>query len=374
MISRRVLASAALVLGCSGVPAVDDAGRTRDSGSREDSGAIDGGGADSGGIDGGAVDSGGIDGGAVDGGERDDAGPPLDCTGLQESTWAGLELDSTERGVEASNIFVPGEWAYDLHYMPGSSVRSDAAHAREPGTASIRSYISPRVPIPPGVEYDANFRAEIARRPWHEVVPLGTELWIGFSYYLPSTYVQDTANRATLFQLHAGRHHPPIEIGHWVPIDYHGAHGTQLHVIRRWGGWNTLTFDRQTLPVTFEPGQWYDLVVHVVWDVDGGTRGLTELWVNGTRHYSAEGGNTFSAGTDDGDAMLPYGGTPKLGWYKWPWHDAPEVDASEAAGVTELEMYIGAVRLLRRAEGEHIGEQGYECVAPRGARPAGPMP
>ncbi len=225
------------------------------------------------------------------------------------------------------------------------------------------------MPIPPGVGYDANFRAEIARRPWHEVVPLGTELWIGWSYYLPPTYVQDTSSRSALFQLHAGRHSPPVEIEHWVPVDYHGAYGTQIYLMRRWGGWEDGLVDRGPVPITLEPDHWYDFVVHVVWDVEEGTRGLTELWVNGERYYSARGGNTFSAGTDDGDPMLPYGGTPKLGWYKYPWRTLDGVAASEAVGVSELEMFIGPVRILRRPEGEHVGERGYECVAPRGPRP-----
>jgi len=320
----------------------------------------------------------GDDGGAADGGSSDDAstpvdaGPPLDCPGLREFTWGGLSYDSSAPG--ASTTIVPAEWAADLHYSPGASVRAGAEHAREPGTASLRAHIAPRIPIPPGSDYDANFRAEVARRPWHEVVPLGTELWFGFSYYLPSTYVQDPSSRATVFQLHAGRHHPPIEIAHWVPADFSGAYGTQLHVIRRWGGWDAGTFDRQTMPVSFEAGRWYDFVVHVVWDIEGGTRGKTEIWIDGVQLYSATGGNTYSAGTDDGDDMLPYGGTPKLGWYKWPWHDAPAVDASEAAGVTELEMYIGAVRFLRNPEGSHVGAIGYDCVAPRGPRPTGPTP
>ena len=52
MISRSiVLASAVLVLGCTEVPAADDAGRTRDSGSTEDGGAIDGGAVDSGSVE-----------------------------------------------------------------------------------------------------------------------------------------------------------------------------------------------------------------------------------------------------------------------------------------------------------------------------------
>lgn len=301
--------------------------------------------------------------------QQDDAATDamLACEDLQEWTWSAEDFVSTAQGA-GPTTFAGGDWAWDVHYAAGA-VRSDAAHMREPSTASIRAFVDPSIPVPADADYAAQFRSEIARRPWHEAVPLGTELWLGFSYYLPASYVQDTSSRATVFQLHAGRHHPPIEIAHWVPADFSNAYGTQLHVIRRWGGWDTDTFDRATLPVSFEPDHWYDFVVHVVWDVDGGTRGLTEIWINGTQHYSKTGGNTYSAGTDDGDAMLPYGGTPKLGWYKWPWHDAPAVTASANAGVTELEMFIGAVRIMRHAEGAHVGARGYDCVAPRGARP-----
>jgi len=304
----------------------------------------------------------------------DDAGLP-DCPAdLRTFTWRDLSFESQARDV-GSNVFVPGAWRYDVHYVEGQ-IRSDATHAREPGTASIRAFIDPSIAVPDRYAadgYDANFRSEIATLPWHEEVPLGTELWIGFSYYLPPTYVQDTSQRATIFQLHAGRHHPPFEIAHWVPADFSGAHGTRLHVIRRWQGYDTGDLDRVTMPVELEPDHWYDFVVHVVWEEAGGTRGLTEVWVNGMRHYFATGPNTYSAGTDPDEPIdgphLPYGGTPKLGWYKWPWHDQENVDASAAAGVTELEMFIGAVRILRRPEGDHLGASGYECVAPRGARP-----
>jgi hypothetical protein len=319
------------------------------------------------GIDAATIDAGseaGID-AAIDGGRDAGSDAGLDCPGLEEWTWVGEDFVSSANG-EPPYVFAGGDWGWDVHYAAGG-IRSDATHMREPGTASIRSYIDPSIPVPDGADYDAQFRSEISRRPWHEPVALGTELWIGFSYYLPPTYVQDESSRATIFQLHAGRHHPPIELAHWVPADFSNAHGTRLHIIRRWGGWDTDTFDRATLPVTFEPDRWYDFVVHVVWDVDGGTRGITQVWIDGDLHYTAEGGNTYSAGTDDGDDRLPYGGTPKLGWYKWPWHHAPAVAASAAAGVTELEMFIGAVRIIRNPEGEHIGPRGYDCVRPRGA-------
>ena len=97
------------------------------------------------------------------------------------------------------------------------------------------------------------------------------------------------------------------------------------------------------------------------------------------KQYEATGGTAYSAGTDDGDLMSPYGGTPKLGWYKWPWHDAPAVTDSAAVGVTELEMYIGAVRMMRHPEGAHVGALGttawlraarFRFRNPRGPRAA----
>lgn len=287
---------------------------------------------------------------------------------LKAWTWADDSFSSQAWPESPNPAFGGGDWVADVMYAAGGVSISDA-YVREPGSKSVRFYVDATAPVPPDVEFKGQHRSEIRRYKWHEVVPVGTEEWHGFSYYFPPNYVHDPANRGVFMQLHAGRKGPPISLDQYAVKDHGGKHGAQVYINRRWGVYaDHKAQHRKALGFEFEPGKWYDFVVHVVWDTEAGGRGLTELWVNGEKLYSERGGNTYDAGSDPGDPNLPYGGTLKLGFYKWPWREPEAIKASAEAGVKELEMYLGPVRTVRLAPGEHIGDAGYELVAPRPAQ------
>lgn len=292
---------------------------------------------------------------------------------LRVWNWAGETFSSKAWPESPNPPFGGGDWVADVMYSPGGVSISDA-YIREPGSQSVRCYLDPSAPPPDGAPFPGEHRAEIRRYKWHEPIPLGTEEWHGWSYYFPETYVHDRTSRGVIMQLHAGRKGPPVSLDHYAETDHDGKYGAQLFINRRWGRYADGTQHRQPIPIEFEPGKWYDFVVHVIWDTEAGGRGLTELWVNGRKYYSERGGNTYDAGSDPGDPNLPYGGTLKLGFYKWPWRDPEVARRSQEAGVKELEMFIGPVRTIRLAPGEHIGEAGYDLVAPRPALVDGRVP
>jgi hypothetical protein len=294
-----------------------------------------------------------------------DANP---CRGLKQYTWADTDYVSPG-GPADPPTFAGGDWIPDTAHAGGMISDSDA-YSRQWGTRSIRAHVDADAPFAAGVTEPVagNYRAEIRTTPWHDPVPMGTEQWFGFSYYFPSDYIHDTASRSTLMQLHAGTMGPPVELFHFVPADYDGEYGAQLAIGRDWGtydgGPNPDGLEEFAVtPIEPQAGNWYDFVVHTVWDAGAGTNGLTELWVNGNQYYSATGANTFDS--DPNDPALPYGGTLKLGWYKWPWREQAAIDASSAVGAEEVELYIGPVRILTNPANAHVGQAGFDCVTPR---------
>ncbi|MBL8991849.1 MAG: heparin lyase I family protein, partial [Spirochaetia bacterium] len=209
------------------------------------------------------------------------------------------------------------------------------------------------------IKEGSHFRAEIRTSPWHEKLPMGTEYWLGWSYFVPDSYIHDKANRMTIFQGHAGRNGPQVELyidndtRELILFTHHQAYS------------NNKTKRRVKTGASLVPGEWIDFVAHIVWDTEAGGRGLTELWINEKKN-SIEGGNVFES--DPEDPNMPYPGTPKLGMYKWPWRYTKDVNESKKAGVTTLELLVGPVRYWRSTAGEKLAEDGYAKVAPRGAR------
>lgn len=294
---------------------------------------------------------------------------PARHASTKQYTWINDNFSSPAFPNSASIRFGNGDWVADTHFAAGA-VSTSTAYIREPNSKSIRCFIDPKVPaVPAGRTEAGNFRAEIRKYQWHEPIPVNTEEWYGWSYFFPPTYVHDTKMRGVFFQSHAGRSSPPVALDHFVPTDYSGRYGSQIHVARNWGVYDD-GHEKGIIPIEFKPGRWYDFVVRIVWDTEAGGRGETEMWINGEKVYSKKGGNTYDAGTDPLDTALPYGGTLKLGLYKWPWKQSlNNINASASVGVTKLEVYIGPVRTLRMPTGQRRGYQGYHDVMPAAPRP-----
>ncbi|MEI8254669.1 MAG: heparin lyase I family protein [Deltaproteobacteria bacterium] len=243
------------------------------------------------------------------------------------------------------------------------------AQERSPGRASVHLILNPYNPTVPGTEGPSNFRAEVFLTPFHYLIPVPSEQWISWSFYFPaqsSFFDASTNGEGAIHQLHASNHSPVVELWH------HGGWGNYLIVTNRFGDGNNQMEVAFNTHYSIGAGHWVDFIEHVQWATD--STGLYELWIaeNGVttlvRTYS--GPNTFSPA---GDGNPPYGGTPKLGFYHYGWHgygDATtnaaataNVNAYQATGGTQLEAYLGPVRIYNLPAG-HFDRRGFDLVNP----------
>lgn len=300
----------------------------------------------------------------------------VDCHGIREYDWTDLP-----DGTITSSYFCDHHWGLNYHYDPDSiSVTSATNRLREPGTKSLRFYINPTTPEPPEDGDDGNLRAEIYEAylfstgetvSWGPRKPLKSEEWIGWSYYFPSDFIAGDTSSTKFLQCHVGSGAAPIDLRTWNPTEYPNTGGRcpgdtcDEFVLTRL--WPDDSSESESLITDFKPmaGQWVDFVLHVVWDTEEGGDGITEFWVNGVKYEGTPGATTFDSPYGDD----PYGAMVKLGMYHGSWRYQSSIDASLAEGVEDLEIFMGPVRILSRLQGDHIGADGYGCVAPKGPRP-----
>lgn len=169
---------------------------------------------------------------------------------------------------------------------------------------------------------------------------LGDERWIGFSVYVPATWVFETGYAPeTIFEMLEGSRTPGFEINingaNWQ-IQNQTGHGPQGDP--SWEARNDYT------PVT--RGAWTDWVIHVVWS--GETTGVVQVWKNGAIVVNRSG--TWTTYTDAKNAKVDWG------IYKWSWNGAP---AGGASIVSTRDLVLDAVRITDGAHGS------YAVVAPR---------
>ncbi len=132
---------------------------------------------------------------------------------------------------------------------------------------------------------DARSSAGGYRAEWHgeDHAGKGAERWHGISYYFPRDYNQGK-NSATwndrlifqfadqgspMFSLHMDADHEQLWVRRKLP---NGGSAQQFESLGRWD---------------FDPGQWYDVVIHVKWTKDGS--GFFEVYVNGERKVAYRG-------------------------------------------------------------------------------------
>lgn len=151
-------------------------------------------------------------------------------------------------------------------------------------------------------------RAELKR---YTVAPMGSEYWYGFSIYLPSNWVEDTAPEIVTqwhdlpdFWLGEAWKRPPLTLS---------INNNKWNIGNAWDSQvvtkkNKVT-GRETLwSGTFEKGVWTDWVFHVKWSHK--SDGLIEIWKDDTRIVQKRSSNTYN------DLLIPY---LKIGIYKYPW-------------------------------------------------------
>lgn len=172
----------------------------------------------------------------------------------------------------------------------------------------------------------------------------GTETWFGWSIYVPSDFVFETAGgeQETVTQIKActtGR--SPV----WeIQIDK----GT-FEVNSRWGRegalkiWISQPPHHPGIPIT--KGAWHHFVLHGKWR--GDSTGVLELWMNGTKYVDRQ--NVPTVWSDCSGGMQ----SSKVGIYKWSW------EGSTSSIVDRRVLWFDSVRMTDGAHGS------YATVAPR---------
>jgi hypothetical protein len=159
------------------------------------------------------------------------------------------------------------------------------------------------------------------------------ERWIGFSIFLPSSYIADPVPEAVqqyhdIPDLADGGvwRSPPFALetqnGHWL-------------LVRRWSA-ATLTTNATSSGQTYDLGAyntstWTNWVFHIKFS--WGSDGLIELWQNGKLILTVNGPNAYN------DKLGNYF---KLGIYKWGW--LPEYDTGTST-TTRREVFYDNLRI-----------------------------
>jgi hypothetical protein len=166
---------------------------------------------------------------------------------------------------------------------------------------------------------------------------LGSEVWWGWSVYVPSDFVFETGYAPeTIMQVTVAGRSPAFEI----QIDKGSFKSYTRSGYGPQGSSTIKTVNTSTTPIT--RGKWTTFVVHAKWR--SGSDGLVQIWKDGTQIVNRTAPSAYS---DWGSA--PY---PKWGIYKWSWMGSNSI-------VSKRVLYIDGVRVTDGAHGS------YATVAPR---------
>ncbi len=95
--------------------------------------------------------------------------------------------------------------------------------------------------------------------------------------------------------------------------------------------------------------------MHIIWGDDN--NGLLQVWMNGNKVYDVQV-LTVRASTS-------VGGNAKFGIYYSPWRNGAAVQKSAQQGITDIEMFMGPLRMITRRPGDpDYRKDSYNEVAP----------
>ncbi len=169
---------------------------------------------------------------------------------------------------------------------------------------------------------------------FHEKVGnLGDTRWFGFSYYVPSDWVDDNSGQSeSVWQMHpkmddCSTNRNPIG-ALLISEDYY------QYVIRT-DSKRCSTPTRQTTKSfnlgKIKKGQWNDFVIHTKWSY--GPDGFTKIWLNGKVVLDYKGPNHFNI-----ERKYPFA---KFGLYKWGWAENPNASKVSKRVIYQDEIRIG---------------------------------
>ncbi|MBD2305467.1 heparin lyase I family protein [Chroococcidiopsis sp. FACHB-1243] len=161
-------------------------------------------------------------------------------------------------------------------------------------------------------------------------VPPDSEIWYGFSVFLPANYHQDPSSEI-IAQWHDL---PDKNLGEtWKsPALSLSTKDGKFILNRKWDSKRVTVVPEGKEVVDlglYQTGRWTDFVFHVKWS--SGSNGLLKVWQDGKLVVRRNGLNNYN------DARGPY---LKIGIYKGDWKNHPEKST-----VSERELYFDEVRV-----------------------------
>ena len=257
--------------------------------------------------------------------------------------WNNLATEINAAGPLAS--FSSGQLAKSVHYN-GQGVRA----------TNGRLHFSLN-PNSPDSGNGNNYRTEIRENPSNVDHALGTEQWFGWDYKFENDYKADALNEWIMWQVHGSFSSPAAPLISLWAAKQNMARQTnepgEIFVVN--AAVNTNNAEYVPTGIVPQAGQTLKIVVHVVWGDDN--IGLYEVWINGTKIYSAQERTVY--------VEQPKGGYAKWGIYKWKWRSNSNVSASANQGITELNTSMGTLRSVMRRPGDaDYGRDAYALVAP----------
>jgi hypothetical protein len=271
---------------------------------------------------------------------------------------------------KAANLAIPPGGLYDGTKFYNGLLRANIAYypysvmaETKDGRPRVRFYVKPTSPTSylVGTPYPYHHRAEFTRYPWKISHPVGTEEWLGFSYIFQKTEEGYQVNRTpvSIYQNHAGRVGTQVENPPALQLEI--ASPGQLKTTPL-GGELMLVHQirgiRYTIPgVRVVAGARLNIVMQIVYGE--GTKGLWNVWINGTL-VQIPGGNTGSTVWPDN----PVGGNSKLGLYHHQLRYASAVNLNYSSGHTNMKMWMTDWNDIFRHPGDwdYKNSNGYNAV------------
>lgn len=206
-----------------------------------------------------------------------------------------------------------------------------------------------------GEAEDGNYRQEYAEAEWDSRKVLGTQEFVGFTYRFGSGYIPDTACEWLFWQnktIDSGVSSSPAMEIVVASTGLYGATGGEIIVKHDAGNTSNRTLTG-IIPVA---NQTLNIVLEMIHDEV--VNGLFKVWINDVLVHNVQDRTVYT------DRL--WGGNNKFGIYKFPWKNQVDIDASDALGITQLETFLGQLRIYRLRPGSHItSEQGINIVKPR---------
>ncbi|OWY64767.1 hypothetical protein B7486_45510 [cyanobacterium TDX16] len=223
------------------------------------------------------------------------------------------------------------EWGTEFHYEYSAQLVNSPVRAGKQAVKFLLKKEDTRI--------DGVKRAELRLGE----VPPDSEIWYGFSVFLPSDYQQDPSSEI-IAQWHDL---PDKNLGEtWKsPALSLSTKDGRFILNRKWDSKRVTVVPegKETIDLgLYQTGKWTDFVFHVKWSSN--SNGRLKVWQDGKLVVRRNGPNNYN------DARGPY---LKIGIYKGDWKNYPDKST-----VSERELYYDEVR---------VGDANarYKDIAPR---------